>query len=242
MWAKRFFLPIVVLFLASPSDAASFRLNCLAASKGDVEASYNLGWMYFSGRGASFNPDLAAGWFRKAADRGDPQSANMLRLLAGAQPREDKYCQAVVRAREADHSWVAARVRSRAPEYGLDPELVLAVIAAESAFHPLAESPKGARGLMQLMPATAKRFGVEDIWDPDDNLHGGMSYLRWLLRYYQGDVTLALAAYNAGEAAVDRYGGVPPYNETRQYVKRISKEYPATTHPVPEAAQVAMAE
>jgi soluble lytic murein transglycosylase-like protein len=95
---------------------------------------------------------------------------------------------------------------------------------------------------MQLMPAIAKRFNVDDIWDPEDNLHGGMAYLRWLLRYYKGDVVLTLAAYNAGEGAVDRYSGVPPYQETRQYVKRIAREYPLATHPVPQAVQISLAE
>jgi soluble lytic murein transglycosylase-like protein len=75
---------------------------------------------------------------------------------------------------------------------------------------------------MQLIPATAERFGVKDVWDPEDNLRGGMAYLRWLLKRFDGDVKLTLAAYNAGEGAVDRHGGVPPYSETRAYVSRIS--------------------
>ena len=244
MWAKRLVLPLAGLLFASSSWAGqySFRLNCLAATRGDVEASYNLGWMYFNGRGVAHDPDRAAGWFRKAAKKGDPQSVNMLRLLAGAKPREDLSCQRLVRARNADRSWVEDRVRLRAPEYGLDPDLVLRVITAESAFDPVAESPKGASGLMQLMPGTARRFGVGDIWDPAENLDGGMAYLRWLLRYYDGDVSLTLAAYNAGEGAVDRYKGIPPYRETRQYVKRIMEDYPLTTHPVPEGTRTAMAD
>ena len=219
----------------------AFRLYCLAATQGDVEASYDLGWMYFNGRGVPHDPDLAAGWFKRAADGGDPLSANMLRLLAGAEPREDLSCLRLDSEGKIDRLRVEAWVRFRAPEYGLDPDLVLGVITAESAFDPRAESPKGAKGLMQLMPATAGRFGVRDIWDPADNLHGGMSYLRWLLRYYEGDVTLALAAYNAGEGAVDRHGGVPPYRETRRYLKRITRDYPLTKHPVPEDPRIAMA-
>ncbi len=109
-----------------------------------------------------------------------------------------------------------------APDYQLEPWLVLAVMAAESNFDPLAESPKKAQGLMQLIPDTAARFGVRDPLDPTQNIRGGMAYLRWLLAFFEGDVTLALAAYNAGERAVERYRGIPPYAETRAYVRRIS--------------------
>ena len=108
-----------------------------------------------------------------------------------------------------------------APEYRLEPYLVLAVIAAESNFDPLAESPRKAQGLMQLIPGTAARFGVRNALDPVQNIRGGMAYLRWLLAYFEGDVQLALAAYNAGEGAVERYRGVPPYAETQAYVRRI---------------------
>jgi soluble lytic murein transglycosylase-like protein len=108
-----------------------------------------------------------------------------------------------------------------APEYALAPQLVLAVMATESNFDPLAVSPKNAQGLMQLLPATAQRFQVRRITDPAQNIRGGMAYLRWLLAYFEGDLALALAAYNAGERAVERYRGVPPYAETRMYVRRI---------------------
>lgn len=110
-----------------------------------------------------------------------------------------------------------------APRYRLDPGLVLAVIRAESNFDPTALSPKDARGLMQLIPATASRFGVTDVWDPLDNIKGGMAYLRWLLDHFDGDEALALAGYNAGEGAVRRYRGIPPYAETRNYVKKITR-------------------
>jgi soluble lytic murein transglycosylase-like protein len=110
--------------------------------------------------------------------------------------------------------------------------LVLAVIRAESNFNPQARSPKDARGLMQLVPATARRFGVSDIWDPSQNMHGGMAYLQWLVRHFEGDIRLVLAAYNAGENAVKSYRGVPPYRETRNYVKRITRNYRKAVHPV----------
>jgi len=108
-----------------------------------------------------------------------------------------------------------------APEYQLQPHFVLAIIGTESNFDPNAVSPKNAQGLMQLIPDTAARFGVRKIMDPTQNMRGGMAYLRWLLAYFQGDVVLAAAAYNAGEGAVDRYFGVPPYAETRMYVYKI---------------------
>jgi soluble lytic murein transglycosylase-like protein len=112
-------------------------------------------------------------------------------------------------------------VRLVAPEYQLAPHLVLAFIATESNFDVGAVSPKNAQGLMQLIPETAARFGVRNALDPTQNIRGGMAYLRWLMARYQGDVVLVAAAYNAGEGAVDRYLGVPPYAETRQYVWRI---------------------
>ena len=106
---------------------------------------------------------------------------------------------------------ITGLVRELAPKYSLDPKLVLAVIETESNFNPKARSPKNARGLMQLIPATAQRFGVRNVWDPEQNLRGGMAYLRWLLKHFKGDVKLALAGYNAGEKAVERHGGIPPY-------------------------------
>lgn len=103
----------------------------------------------------------------------------------------------------------------------LNPVLVRAVIEAESAFNPRAVSRVGARGLMQLMPATARDLGVVDPFDPEDNIRGGTKYLRSLLDRFDGDVELALAAYNAGPGAVEKYDGVPPYRETRNYVAKI---------------------
>ncbi|MDT7833996.1 transglycosylase SLT domain-containing protein [Aquabacterium sp. OR-4] len=112
-------------------------------------------------------------------------------------------------------------VKIVAPEYQLAPQLVLAIIATESAYNANAQSPKNAMGLMQLIPDTARRFQVRNIMDPAQNIRGGMAYLRWLLAYFEGDVLLAAAAYNAGEGAVVRYRGVPPYAETRAYVRKV---------------------
>jgi len=112
-----------------------------------------------------------------------------------------------------------------ARRHGLDPALVRAVVAVESGFQPQAVSPKGAQGLMQLMPATARELGVADPFDAAANLDGGSRYLRSLLARYQGDLAKALAAYNAGMGAVARHRGVPPYAETRQYVRKVLGRY-----------------
>ena len=112
-------------------------------------------------------------------------------------------------------------VTKLASQYQVPPRLVLAVIAAESNFDRLAVSPKNAQGLMQLIPETAQRFGVKNAFDPAQNVRGGIAYLRWLLAYFEGDVALVAAAYNAGERAVERHLGVPPFLETRAYVRRI---------------------
>jgi soluble lytic murein transglycosylase-like protein len=115
---------------------------------------------------------------------------------------------------------------------GVDPRFIHAVIWQESRYETAARSHAGAQGLMQLMPATAKRFGCKDVNDPTDNITAGTKYLSWLLKRFSGDVTLALAGYNAGEGAVDKYNGVPPYDETRHYVKVITERYGKSYHPV----------
>jgi hypothetical protein len=105
--------------------------------------------------------------------------------------------------------------------YGVEFALVKAIIKAESAFDPSALSPAGARGLMQLMPATAAQYGVNDIHNPQSNIEGGVHHLRLLLNRFRGNVALTLAAYNAGPEAVDRYNGIPPYAETQTYIQRV---------------------
>ena len=119
-------------------------------------------------------------------------------------------------------------IREYAEKYGVDVALVKAMIHAESAFNPDAVSPKGARGLMQLLPLTARRHGVSNLHDPRQNIRAGVGHLRWLLDQFNDDVTLAIAAYNAGPGNVARYGGLPPYPETRTYVAkvlRLRREY-----------------
>jgi soluble lytic murein transglycosylase-like protein len=116
---------------------------------------------------------------------------------------------------------------------GIDPRFIHAVIWQESKYKVEARSHAGAQGLMQLMPATAKRFGCNNPNDPAENITAGTKYLSWLLKRFAGNVELALAGYNAGEGSVDKYDGIPPYNETQNYVKIISKRYGKLYHPVP---------
>lgn len=113
-------------------------------------------------------------------------------------------------------------IREAAAEYELDPDLIRAVMQTESAFDPLVVSRAGAEGLMQLMPELAAEMGVSDSFDPRENIMGGVRYLRRLLNFYDGDLSLALAGYNAGPGNVERYGGVPPFPETLKYVKTIT--------------------
>lgn len=116
-------------------------------------------------------------------------------------------------------------IRRHAEHNRVDPRLVKSVMLVESNFNPRALSPKGARGLMQLMPGTAKRYGVQNSWDPHENIRGGTAYLSDLLGMFDGDVVRTLAAYNAGEGAVQRFRGVPPYRETQEYVRRAMLVY-----------------
>lgn len=115
----------------------------------------------------------------------------------------------------------AAEIAEASRTHGVDEAIIRAIMHAESAYNPKALSRVGAQGLMQLMPATARRFGVTNAFDPRQNIHGGVQYLAWLLKRFNGDLTLAAAGYNAGEGAVARFKGVPPYSETRRYVERV---------------------
>ena len=222
------------------------QLYCRAARYGDAQAQYNLAWMLTNARGIERDDAQAAHLFAAAAEQGITQAQNMLasmgtprgappaclrppdtdpRPLAaaksrGPQVRTAQPAQGLVPPPNAPEP-IVRFVKLFAPDYKLDPQLVLAVMATESNFDPLAVSPKNAQGLMQLMPDTATRFKVQKIADPAQNIRGGMAYLRWLMAYFEGDVMLVLAAYNAGERAVERYRGVPPYAETRMYVRRI---------------------
>jgi soluble lytic murein transglycosylase-like protein len=130
-----------------------------------------------------------------------------------------------------------AMVDRIADEHGVESHLVHSVIRAESNYNANAVSPKGAQGIMQLIPATARRFGVSNPFDARENIQGGVRYLRFLLDYYKGDYPKAIAAYNAGEGAVDKYNGIPPYAETQNYVYRVAGNLKAARlAAVPQAA------
>jgi hypothetical protein len=222
-------------------------LYCEAARVGDAEAAYALGWMYANGRGLPRDDAHAAALFERAADGGHEYARRMLVYLAGT-PAEPPNCLRPVEP-PAEASplaepepeafdnlppWkqrVADLVVRMAPRYGIDPRLALAMIAVESNFDANARSQKDARGLMQLIPKTAARYNVKDPFNQQQNLRGGLAYLRFLIAYYRGQVSLATAAYNAGEAAVDRYRGVPPFPETQAYVRRVLALYHREHHP-----------
>src|SRR5882672_2081603 len=139
---------------------------------------------------------------------------------------------------DCDLDWIIFRAGEKE---GVDPRFIHAVIKQESKYNPKAVSHVGAEGLMQMMPATAKRFGLKDPFDASANVEAGTKYLAWLLKRFDGDVSLALAGYNAGEGSVDKYKGVPPYSETQNYVKKIVSNYGKTYHPVlsPDDAKIA---
>lgn len=224
----------------------ALELYCKAALMGDALSAYNRGFMYFIGRGVARDLPLAIYWFKKSAGSGDIYAKRMLLKFRSVAPKKDESCQPdplveaaadpVIKVKLVDNpkrDKVIAWVNQIAPHYGIDPQLVMAVIQAESAFNTQALSNKNAQGLMQLIPATAERFGVKDSWNPVQNIKGGTAYLHWLMRHFAGNVEHVLAAYNAGEGAVERYQGIPPYQETQNYVKRILSNYPKKSHPIP---------
>jgi soluble lytic murein transglycosylase-like protein len=209
-------------------------LYCAAARQGSAVAALDIGWMFLNGRGVARNDATGAAWLRLAAERGEGHAAQLLQRLRVAAAVTPTGCPAPERRLIAPvpPAQIAKIVAETAPRLRVDPKLVLAVIAAESAFQSDAVSPKNAQGLMQLMPETAARFGVKDVFDPRENIKGGTRYLQWLIAHFEGDLTLALAGYNAGENAVTRYGGVPPYPETQAYVEKVSRLYGANRHRV----------
>ena len=156
-------------------------------------------------------------------------------LAAGANPSIDRFLLSLPPRKR----WVIPLATTLSAWYALDPKLVLSVIAVESNFETGAASPKAAMGLMQLIPDTAERFNVRNAYDATQNLRGGMRYLRWLLSYYRGNIVYALAAYNAGEKRVDRYQGVPPFPETRAYVRRVIGLYGSVRHGFDESLTLA---
>jgi soluble lytic murein transglycosylase-like protein len=233
--------------MRDPLLAAS--LYCQAARLGDGEAQYNLGWMYANGRGMARNDALAAYFFKAAAEQGIEAAQRLLKVVGEPVPNMPDCMRepvvpaplppVVVSLPGVDYQAIAPRkifdlVARMAPQFKIEPQLALAIIAAESNFNSLAVSPKSAQGLMQLIPQTSERFNVKNAFDPAQNIRGGLTYLRWLLAYFEGDVALVAAAYNAGEGTVERYSGVPPFSETRSYVKRILAAFGGLDHPFDE--------
>ena len=206
-------------------------LYCKAAALGDPLAAFNLAWMYLNGRGVSRDDAIAVHWLHKASDRGVVQASNLLGLFPRTLPSDSNGCPS--EGAEARFSQAPKEIRDIvleiAAQCGISSRLLLAVIFAESAFNPRAVSGKNAKGLMQLMPNIISRFGVKNPFDARENIRAGASYLKWLLQRFHGDLTLALAAYNAGEGSVDAYGGMPPYSETITYVDRIKQIYAHNT-------------
>jgi soluble lytic murein transglycosylase-like protein len=208
-------------------------LYCEAADQGDDKAFLSLGWMYLNGRGVAIDDGIAVRWFKKAADRGVPQAVNLLQTLSGVASSPRTGCSlepAGFTARGiAPPREISAIVARMAKEAGVDPDLVMAIIWTESEFNPRAVSARNAQGLMQLMPETAARFHVTNTFDPTENIRGGTAYLRWLLDRFDGDLKLALGAYNAGENAIETYHGVPGFPETIRYIANVTKLYYATS-------------
>lgn len=159
--------------------------------------------------------------------RADPRTGRLVRSFV----RSFVPAKAQPKSASAVSGQFTQTVERIARQNQLSPKLIHSVIRVESNYDPYAVSPKGALGLMQLIPSTARRFGVSDVFDPADNIQGGARYLKYLLELYKGDNALALAAYNAGEGAVSRYGGVPPFPETRNYVTRVRKRLEETALP-----------
>ena len=227
-------------------------LYCEASRYGSAEAVYRLGMLYAFGRGVPQNRDYAANLFGIASVNGHFEAQKMLETIeiktndtppcvaeAVAPERTPAHLFAKVESPAIDayiaslpksKRWVVDLVETIADWHKVDSKLVLSIITAESNFKVAAASNKEAQGLMQLIPATAERFNVKNAFNASQNIKGGVKYLRWLLSYFRGDVALTVAAYNAGEGAVDKYHGVPPYPETKAYVKKVMALYANNRH------------
>lgn len=200
---------------------------CAKARTGHAQAQYELAWLYAQAPAGQRRHDWTAYLLQGAAARGHAAAQRTLQTTAWPAPvmpdclkaKESAGTQALV-AVEAPPR-IEYLVRLLSPRYRVPPRLALAIIDVESRFDSKAVSARNAQGLMQLIPETAQRFGVRDPFDQRDNIQGGLAYLRWLSAYFEGNITLVAAAYNAGEGAVDKHLGVPPYAETQDYVRKV---------------------
>ncbi len=215
-----------------PDYNKAYHFYCVSTAMNDHQAAFAIGNLYLQGHGVERNPAIAKGWFEYAAKQGNLESTKMLRQYQDIASSEDAFCPKHDPAKTLDKTDIMAWVNIIAPTFGLDPMMVNAVIKVESGFNPKAISNRNAQGLMQLIPTTAERFGVQNSFDPVQNLFGGIAYLRYLLQMFSGDLSKAWAAYNAGEAAVIRNKGIPPFEDTIQYVRMLLAMYPKTSSPI----------
>jgi len=228
-----------------PNAALAASLYCEAARFSSAEAHYRAGILYASS--ALADPATAAAFFRSAWEVGRDQAFFALVALvarAGGQKALTPTCvtddsspplpdapsrqnapkfdfQGYIAAMSAEKKKIATLLVKHAPSFGVEIRLALAIAGVESNFDAAATSPKNAQGVMQLIPETAARFKVKNPYDAEQNIRGGLAYLRWLSDYFRGDLVRVIAAYNAGEGAVIKHKGVPPYQETRLYLKRV---------------------
>jgi soluble lytic murein transglycosylase-like protein len=223
--------------VAQQADPSTVAALCRRARLGDANSQYELAWIFTHARAEERRDDWAHYLFFAAAANGNEDARKV--LLSVTWPQADvpdcirrpplASVGPSVALRAPPH--IERLVQQLAPQFNVSPKLALAIIAVESNFDSAALSNKNAMGLMQLIPDTARRFGVRNAFDPQQNIRGGMAYLRWLLAYYQGDVRLVAAAYNAGEGAVDKHRGVPPFAETQDYVRRVVERFGNAPHP-----------
>jgi soluble lytic murein transglycosylase-like protein len=222
---------------AKEADPSTIAALCRRARLGDANSQYELAWIFTHARAEERRDDWAHYLFFAAASNGNEDARKVLLSLTWPQAdvpdciRRPPVASAgpSVALRAPPH--IERLVQQLAPQFNVNPKLALAIIAVESNYNTVALSNKNAMGLMQLIPDTAKRFGVRNAFDPQQNIRGGMAYLRWLLAYYQGDVKLVAAAYNAGEGNVDKHRGVPPFAETQDYVRRVVERFGSAPHP-----------
>lgn len=206
-----------------------------AGALGSAEGYYRLALIHSPGGGRALGDARATCYLAAASQLGHERAAALLERAAEGNPQAAKCegdegfpvllppfdLEGYLDGLPLHRRRIAERIRHLAPLYAVDVHLALAVAAVESNFNPAAVSPKLAMGVMQLIPATAERFGVRKPFDAEQNIRGGLAYLRWLGKYYQGDIVRVIAAYNAGEKAVDSFSGIPPYAETMAYVARV---------------------